>query len=97
MRGIETEKDCELLQLDLDIVHCTPVQWTMCTVYTWADEVGMVFNANAKFELLRFWQNIDDAPDILYMSSDGGPIEKKDCLRDLGGKGEHRPPFPDSD
>ena len=69
-RGIATEKDCELLQLDLD------------KVYTWADEVGMMFNA-AKFELLRFWHNIDDAPDILYMYPDGGPIEEKDCLRDL--------------
>ena len=45
--------------------------------------LGLVFNA-AKFELLRFWQNIDDAPDLLYMSPDGGPIEEKDCLRDLG-------------
>ena len=70
-RGIQSEEDCEMLQLDLD------------NVYTWADEAGMVFNA-AKFELLRFWHNPDDAPDILYMAPDGGPIEEKDCLRDLG-------------
>ena len=43
----------------------------------------MVFNAG-KFELLRFWVDRDKAPDILYMAPDGGPIEEKDCLRDLG-------------
>ena len=43
----------------------------------------MVFNA-AKFELLRFWVDRETAPDILYMAPDGGPIEEKDCLRDLG-------------
>ena len=43
----------------------------------------MIFNAS-KFELLRFWLDRDRAPDILYMAPDGGPIEEKDCLRDLG-------------
>ena len=70
-RGILTEQDCEVLQQDLD------------KVYTWAEDVGMVFNAG-KFELLRFWVDQDKAPDILYMAPDGGPIEEKDCLRDLG-------------
>ena len=70
-RGIAGEEDCEVLQQDLD------------SIYTWAEEVGMVFNAG-KFELLRFWLDRDSAPDILYMAPDGGPIEEKDCLRDLG-------------
>ena len=35
-------------------------------------------------ELLRFWLNREKAPDILYMAPDGGPIEEKECLRDLG-------------
>ena len=63
-RGITSEGDCELLQADLD------------RVYSWAEEVGMLFNAS-KFELLRFWQTHDDAPDILYMAPDGSPIEEK--------------------
>ena len=70
-RGIADEKDCELLQEDLD------------KVYTWAEDIGMMFNAG-KFELLRFWLDRESAPDILYMASDGGPIEEKDSLRDLG-------------
>ena len=69
--GIYGEEDCEALQEDLD------------KVYNWADTIGMVFNAG-KFELLRFWVDRDKAPDILYMAPDGGPIEEKDCLRDLG-------------
>ena len=43
----------------------------------------MVFNAS-KFGLLRFWQDRDKAPDILYMAPDGSPIEEKASLRDLG-------------
>ena len=43
----------------------------------------MVFNAG-KFALLCFWLNRESAPDILYLAPDGGPIEEKDCLRDLG-------------
>ena len=43
----------------------------------------MVFNAG-KFELLRFWPNRHKAPDMLYMAPDGGPIEEKECVRDLG-------------
>ena len=41
-RGIEDEEDFDLLQQDLD------------RVYSWADEVGMMFNAG-KFEVMRFW------------------------------------------
>ena len=71
LRGIIEEHDCELLQDDLD------------QVYSWAEEIGMKFNAG-KFELVRFWLDHDLAPDILYMGPDGGPIEEKDSLRDLG-------------
>ena len=70
-RGIVEESDCVELQRDLD------------KVYSWSEEIGMVFNAG-KFELLRFWLDREAAPDILYMAPDGGPIEEKDCLRDLG-------------
>ena len=69
--GICGEEDCEQLQLDLE------------QVYSWAEEVGMQFNAG-KFELLRFWSDKEAAPDILYMAPDGSPIEEKECLRDLG-------------
>ena len=69
--GIAAEEDCVTLQQDLD------------KMYSWAGEVGMEFNSG-KFELLRFWQNREDAPDILYMAPDGSPIEEKDNLRDLG-------------
>jgi hypothetical protein len=52
-------------------------------MYSWAEDVGMEFNAG-KFELLRFWPTREDAPDILYMAPDGSPIEEKESLRDLG-------------
>ena len=65
------EDDCEVLQEDLD------------QIYSWAEDIGMQFNAG-KFELVRFWLDHDKAPDILYMAPDGGPIEEKDSLRDLG-------------
>jgi ribonuclease P/MRP protein subunit RPP40 len=71
LRGITDEDDCEVLQEDLD------------QIYSWAEDIGMQFNAG-KFELVRFWLDHDKAPDILYMAPDGGPIEEKDSLRDLG-------------
>ena len=43
----------------------------------------MVFNAG-KFEMLRFWIDIETAPDKVYTAPDGGPIEQKHCIRDLG-------------
>ena len=70
-RGIIGEEDCIVLQEDLD------------KVYDWAEQVGMVFNAD-KFELLRFWHDRDAAPDILYLAPSGGPIEEKESLRHLG-------------
>ena len=72
-RGITNEEDCEVLHEDLD------------KVYSWAGKIGMVFNAG-KFELLSFWLDRQAAPDILYLAPDGGPIEEKDCLWDLGVK-----------
>ena len=66
-RGIADEQDSVVLQQDLD------------NVYSWAEDVGMVFNAG-KFELLRFWRDRTQASDILYMALDGSPIEEKDCL-----------------
>ena len=71
VHGIYTEEDSLAFQEDLD------------KVYAWAEEIGMTFNAG-KFELLRFWMHRDRDPDILYMAPDGGPIEEKDSLRDLG-------------
>ena len=70
-RGISSEEDCVSLQEDLE------------SVYQWADEVNMEFNAD-KFEVLRYWADPASAPDILYMAPDGGPIEEKDSTRDLG-------------
>jgi hypothetical protein len=43
----------------------------------------MHFN-EAKFKVVRFWADRSDAPDILYMAPDGGPI--KDCTQDLGSR-----------
>ena len=36
------------------------------------------------FEVLLFRADRTAAPDILYMALEGGPIEEKDCTRDLG-------------
>ena len=52
-------------------------------MYSWADEVGMVFNAG-KFEMLRFWLDRESAQDSPYRSPDRGPIEEKKCIGDLG-------------
>ena len=71
LRGVSTEQDCEELQHDLD------------KVYSWAEAIGMVFNAG-KFELLRFWPDSEAAPHNQYSAPDGGPIVEKDSLRDLG-------------
>ena len=68
--GISAQVDCELLQQDLD------------SMYSWAERAGMEFNSG-KFEVLRFWRDRDDAPDILYMGPDGSPIEEKSSVRDL--------------
>ena len=33
---------------------------------------------------MRFWTNREEVPDIMYLAPVVGPIEEKDCLRDLG-------------
>ena len=33
-------------------------------IYSWAEDIGMQFNAG-KFELVWFWLDHDNAPDIL--------------------------------
>ena len=71
LRGVRGEEDCEALQNDLD------------KIYHWAEDIGMQFNAG-KFEVLRFCSGQTVPPDILYLSPEGGPIEEKECLRDLG-------------
>ena len=72
-RGIVEEQDCATLQLDLE------------AVYSWANRVNMHFS-EAKVKVLRLWANRSAAPGILYMALDGGPIEEKDCTRDLGSR-----------
>ena len=69
--GIDQQLDCEVLQQDLN------------TVYSWAEQTGMKFNAG-KFELLRFWSNRDSAPDYQYLGPDKEPIREKGSLKDLG-------------
>ena len=58
LRGVSKKEDSEKLQHDLD------------SVYSWAEDIGMVCNAG-KFELLRFWPDKEVAPDNLYTAPDG--------------------------
>ena len=46
LRGITDEDDCEVLQEDLD------------QIYSWAEDIGMQFNAG-KFELVMFWLAVE--------------------------------------
>ena len=75
-RGIVEESDCVELQRDLD------------KVYSWSEEIGMVFNAG-KFELLRFWLDREAAPDILYMAPDGGAHRGKGLSEGPGGQDKY--------
>ena len=63
--------DCEVLQEDL------------ASIYEWAEDVNMVFNAD-KFECLLFWPGKSEKPDYQYLSPENTPIEEKLHLRDLG-------------
>ena len=63
--------DCQALQQDLDCI------------YSWAEDVNMLFNSD-KFECLRFWPGTTPKPDHQYLSPDNSPIEEKLHLRDLG-------------
>ena len=62
---------------------CQSLQEDLASVYSWADDVNMVFNSD-KFECLRFWPGKTQKPSSEYLSPDGTPIEEKDSLRDLG-------------
>ena len=55
----------------------------LTSIYQWAAEVNMVFNAE-KFECLRFWPGKSDQIEFDYLAPDGSKIEEKDSLRDLG-------------
>jgi hypothetical protein len=65
--------DCDALQQDLQ------------AVYSWAEDVNMIFNGD-KFEALRFWPGPVLKPSNSYLDPDGNPIEEKKSLRDLGVK-----------
>ena len=67
----DPEVDCEVLQQDL------------ASIYEWAEDVNMVFNAD-KFECLRFWPGRSETPSYNYMSPQNTIIEEKSHLRDLG-------------
>ena len=67
----DTDADCSALQTDL------------AAIYSWAEEVAMVFNGD-KFEVLRYWPGRLSKPDDPYLDPEGQPIEEKSHLRDLG-------------
>ena len=68
---LDPDSDCQALQEDLT------------SIYDWAEDVNMTFNAD-KFECLRFWPGKVPKPDGHYLSPDSTPIEEKLHLRDLG-------------
>ena len=67
---VDQGSDCQALQNDL------------ASIYSWAEDVNMVFNSE-KFECLRYWPK-HSKPDFTYKSPDGSVIEEKEHLRDLG-------------
>ena len=64
-------------------VECEALQSDLNTIYSWAEDVNMVFNSD-KFESLRFWPDQTKKPSSQYLSPDGKEIEEKQHLRDLG-------------
>ena len=64
-------------------VQCRALQDDLNTIYSWAEDVNMVFNSD-KFESLRFWPDKSKKPPFQYLSPDGQEIEEKQHLRDLG-------------
>jgi hypothetical protein len=64
-------------------IDCQSLQEDLASIYSWADDVNMVFNSD-KFECLRFWPGKTQKPESEYLSPDGTAIEEKDHLRDLG-------------
>ena len=69
LRGVGSLRDCQSLQEDLS------------SLYSWASEVGMSFNAG-KFEHLRFGSTEENV--FQYLAPDGSIIQTKESLRDLG-------------
>ena len=79
-RPIKTSDDSKQLQADLRII------------YSWAERVNMQFNGD-KFEVMRAWPETKNWTNILpfsfrneftYEDSNGGHIQEKDHIKDLG-------------
>ena len=64
-------------------IDCQTLQDDLASIYNWAEDVNMTFNAD-KFECLRFWPGKESEPEGHYLSPDSTPIEVKPHLRDLG-------------
>jgi ribonuclease P/MRP protein subunit RPP40 len=64
-------------------IDCQALQEDLTSIYSWATDVNMTFNAD-KFECLRFWPGKTAKPEGQYMSPDNTPIEEKSHLTDLG-------------
>ena len=69
LRGVGSLRDCQSLQEDLS------------SLYSWASEVGMSFNA-WKFEHLRFGSTEENT--FQYLAPDGSIIKTKESLCNLG-------------
>ena len=64
------------------VIDCQALQNDLSSIYSWADDVNMMFNSE-KFECLRFWPGKTSTPEFIYKSPDGTAIEEKEHLRDL--------------
>ena len=65
------------------VVDCASLQADLAKIYSWADEVAMVFNGE-KFEALRYWPGKIPKPACPYLDPQGRDIEERSDLRDLG-------------
>lgn len=70
-RGLSNPEDCSKLQLDLE------------SVYSWANDLNMMFNSS-KLKWLRYTSGNNPSPMFQYLVPDKTPIPRKDDLRDLG-------------
>ena len=68
----DTNDDCAVLQADLE------------SIYRWAEDVNMIFNAD-KFEMLRYWPKAGTKPDNSYTQIGG--LEGHDYLERLEEEG----------
>ena len=73
--------DTNLQRAITSATHCEALQADHDNVYTWTEDIGMIFIVG-KLKLLQFWLDRDETSNILYMAPDGGPIVEKDCVRD---------------